>query len=137
MTERASASRYSQLREIEAARMQSSPPGSSAPDQPNERPRVSEGLPGSPLEASRASSLAKNTTLQFAEPYGAPNNRMERPPGRSASELREAAVDGDLAGGHEAAVLRREKGGHGSDLRRVGHALERSHRGKDLLALLA
>src|ERR1017187_9261347 len=57
--------------------------------------------------------------------------------GRSASELRKAAVNGDLAAGHEAAVLRREKGGHGPDLRRIGHALKRSHRGEDLHALLA
>src|SRR3954447_4110548 len=35
--------------------------------------------------------------LQFTEPDGAPNNRMERSAGRSASELRKAAVDGDLA----------------------------------------
>src|SRR6202163_2319434 len=75
--------------------------------------------------------------LGFTTPYGAPNNRMERLAGRSASELRKAAVDGDLAGGHEAAVRRREKGGHGPDLRRIGHALEWSHRGVDLLALLA
>src|SRR5258707_15488356 len=53
------------------------------------------------------------------------------------SELRQAAVDGDLAGGHVAAVRRREKGGHRSDLRRICHTLERSHRGEDLLALLA
>src|SRR3954452_6078855 len=32
------------------------------------------------------------------------------------SELRQAAVDGDFAGGHEAAVRRREKGSHGPDL---------------------
>jgi hypothetical protein len=70
-------------------------------------------------------------------PYGAPNNRMERLAGRSAPELRKAAVNGDLAGGHEAAVRRREKGGHRSDLRRIGHALERSHRGVELHALLA
>jgi NAD(P)-dependent dehydrogenase (short-subunit alcohol dehydrogenase family) len=54
-----------------------------------------------------------------------------------ASELRQAAVDGDLAGGHEAAVVRREEGGHGSDLRRIGHALQRGHRAVGLLALLA
>ena len=52
-------------------------------------------------------------------------------------ELRKAAVDGDFAGGHEAAVRRREKCSHGPDLRRIGHALERSHRGEDLLAFLA
>ncbi len=75
--------------------------------------------------------------LRFTTPYGAPNNRMERPAGRSASELRESAVNGDLARGHEAAVRRREKGSHGSDLRRIGHALERGHRGVSLLALLA
>ena len=54
-----------------------------------------------------------------------------------ALELRQPAVDRDLAGGHEAAVLRSEKSGHRSDLRRIGHALERGHRGEDLLALLA
>src|ERR1700722_20851604 len=53
------------------------------------------------------------------------------------SELRKAAVNGDLAGGHEAAVRRREKYSHRCDLRRIGHALERSHRGEGLLALLA
>src|SRR3954453_18945317 len=53
------------------------------------------------------------------------------------SELRQAAVDGDFAGGHEAAVRRGEKGGHGPDLRGIGHALQRGHRGKDLLAFLA
>src|ERR1039458_4792798 len=52
----------------------------------------------------------------------------------TASEL---AVDGELAGGHEAAVVRREKGSSRPDLRRIGHALERSHRGVDFLALLA
>src|SRR3954471_10186265 len=56
---------------------------------------------------------------------------------RAVSELRQAAVDGDFAGGHEAAVRRGEKGGHGPDLRRIGHALERRHRGEDLLALFA
>ena len=73
--------------------------------------------------------------LWFTEPYGAPNNRMECRRA-SASDLRQAAVDGELAGGHEAAVLRREKGSRRPDLRRIGHALERSHRGVDLLALL-
>src|SRR5450432_338937 len=62
---------------------------------------------------------------------------MERLAGRSASELRKAAVNGDLAGGHEAAVRRREKGGHRPDLRRIGHALERIERGEELHALLA
>src|SRR4051794_9014326 len=51
------------------------------------------------------------------------------------SELRQAAVDGDFAGGHEAAVRRGEKGRDGSDLRGIGHALQRSHRGEDLLSL--
>jgi hypothetical protein len=41
--------------------------------------------------------------------------RNAAPPGRCASDLRYAAVDGDFAGGHEAAVRRREKGGHRSD----------------------
>src|ERR1700740_1304157 len=52
------------------------------------------------------------------------------------SELREAAVDGDFAGGHEAAVRRREKGGCRPDLRRIAHVLERSHRAVGLQALL-
>ena len=57
--------------------------------------------------------------------------------GRSASDLRQAAVDGELAGSHEAAVVGREKGRRRPDLRWIGHALEWSHRGVDLLALLA
>src|SRR3984957_7148564 len=56
---------------------------------------------------------------------------------RAGSELSQPAVDGDLAGGHEAAVRRREKGGRSRDLRRIGHALERSHRAVGLLARLA
>src|ERR1700691_1567682 len=75
--------------------------------------------------------------LGFTTPDGAPNNRMERLAGRGASELRKAAVDGDLAGGHEAAVRRREKGSRRPDLRRIAHALERSHRAVGLQALLA
>src|SRR4051794_17344898 len=55
----------------------------------------------------------------------------------SASDLRQPAVNGEFAGSHEAAVVRREKGRRRPDLRRIGHALERSHRGVDLLALLA
>src|ERR1700676_1088003 len=55
----------------------------------------------------------------------------------SASELRKAAVDGDLAGGHEAAVRRREKGSRRPDLRRIAHALERSHGAVGLQALFA
>src|SRR5580693_10440548 len=51
---------------------------------------------------------------------------------RRGSELRQAAVDGDLAGGHEAAVRRREKGSHRSDLRGISHALERIERGEYL-----
>src|ERR1700759_2448736 len=63
---------------------------------------------------------------------------MEGPaPGRSASDLREAAVDVDLAGGHEAAVRRREKGGRRCELCRFGHALERIGIGEGLLAFLA
>src|SRR5471032_1325012 len=53
------------------------------------------------------------------------------------SELRQAAVDGDLAGGHEAAVVRREKRSRRPDLRRVAHMLERSHRAVGLQAVLA
>src|SRR5450755_3421057 len=77
-----------------------------------------------------------NFSLGLARPTGS-EYRMERPAGRSASELRKAAVNGDLAGGHEAAVRRREKRGHRSDLRRIGHALERIHRGEGLHAFLA
>jgi DNA-binding transcriptional LysR family regulator len=51
------------------------------------------------------------------------------------SELRQAAIDGNLAGGHEAAVRRRKKGSRSTGLRRIGHALKRRHRGEDLLAL--
>src|ERR1700726_2230500 len=80
--------------------------------------------------------VAHNFSLWFTEPYGPPNSRMECRRA-SGSDLRWAAVDGEFAGGHEAAVLRREKGSRRSDLRRIGHALERSHRGVDLLALLA
>src|SRR6202163_3074965 len=75
--------------------------------------------------------------LGFTTTYGAPNNRMERLTGRSASELRKAAVNGDLAGGHEAAVRRREKGSRRPDLCRIAHALERSHRAVVRQALLA
>src|ERR1700733_10300480 len=53
----------------------------------------------------------------------------DRTGARARSELRQPAVDGELAGGHEAAVRRREKGSHGPDLRRIGHALKRRHRG--------
>src|ERR1700730_7888404 len=53
------------------------------------------------------------------------------------SELRQAAVDGDLAGGHEAAVVRREECSRRPELRRITHALERSHRAVGLQALLA
>src|SRR5450756_1278493 len=53
------------------------------------------------------------------------------------SDLRQAAVDGDLAAGHEAAVRRRKKGSHGPELRRIAHALEPSHRAVGLQALLA
>src|ERR1019366_1128059 len=57
---------------------------------------------------------------------------MECPAGGSGLDLRQAAVDGELAGGHEAAVVRREKGSRRSDLSRIGHALEQSHRGVEL-----
>ena len=40
------------------------------------------------------------------------------------------AVDGELAGGHKAAIRRREKGRRRPDFRRFGHALQRSHRGE-------
>src|SRR5882724_2870541 len=53
------------------------------------------------------------------------------------SELRQAAIDGDLAGGHEAAVRGREKGSRRADLRRIAHVLERSHRAVGLQARLA
>jgi hypothetical protein len=49
-------------------------------------------------------------SFSFTEPDRAPNNPIERRPSVSALELGKAAVDGDLAGGHEAAVRRREKG---------------------------
>ena len=39
--------------------------------------------------------------------------------------MRQAAIDGNLAGGHEAAVRRREKGSRRPDLRWIAHALER------------
>ena len=54
-----------------------------------------------------------------------------------ALELRKTAVDGDLAGGHEAAVRRREKGSRRPDLRRIANVLERSHRAVGLQTLLA
>jgi len=54
---------------------------------------------------------------------------------RSASDLARAAVDGELPSRHEAAVVRREKGRRRPDLSRIGHALERSHRGVELLTL--
>ena len=54
----------------------------------------------------------------------------------SASELRQAAVHGELAGGHEAAVRRRQEGSRRPELRRIAHALERSHRAVGLQALL-
>src|SRR4051794_39635561 len=51
------------------------------------------------------------------------NTRMKRRR-VCVSDLRQAAVDGDLARGHEAAVVRREKGSDGPYLCRIGHALE-------------
>src|ERR1700686_3276813 len=65
----------------------------------------------------------------------APNNRMERRRA-SLSDLRQAAVDGKLAAGHEAAVRRREKGSSRPELRRIAHALEPSHRAVGLQARL-
>src|SRR3546814_2020765 len=56
---------------------------------------------------------------------------------RRPSDLRQAAVHRELAGGHEAAVIRREKGRPRRDFRRFGHALQRIHRGEHLQALLA
>ncbi len=73
--------------------------------------------------------------LWFTTPCGAPNKSEHRR--RSGSELRQAAVDGDLTGGHEAAVVRREEGSRRPEFRRIAHALERSHRAVGLLALLA
>src|SRR3546814_9443562 len=55
---------------------------------------------------------------------------------RRPSDLRQAAVHRELAGGHEAAVIRREKGRPRRDFRRFGHALQRIHRGEHLQALL-
>src|SRR3546814_6077634 len=43
----------------------------------------------------------------------------------SASDLRKTAVDGELAGSHETAVVRREEGRPRRDPHRFGHALER------------
>ncbi len=80
--------------------------------------------------------VAHRISFGFARPAGY-SCRTERPAERGASELCQAAVDGDLAGGHEAAVRRREKGGYRTDLCRIGHALERSHRSEDLLAFFA
>jgi len=54
-----------------------------------------------------------------------------------SSKLCQAAVDGDLAGGHETAVRLREKGSRRREFRRVGHALKRIHRTVCLLAFLA
>src|SRR5580692_2408261 len=53
------------------------------------------------------------------------------------SELRKAAVNGDLAGGHKTADRRREKGSSSRDLRRIAHVLERGHGAVGLQALLA
>src|SRR5579871_452757 len=56
---------------------------------------------------------------------------------RAGSQLRQAAVNGDLTAGHEAAVRRCEKGGCRPDLRRIAHVLGRSHGAVGLQALLA
>lgn len=63
--------------------------------------------------------------------------RMQRVAERSASKLRNATINGKFAGGHEAAVRRREKRSRRPDLRGIRHALKRIHRGEDLHALLA
>jgi hypothetical protein len=47
--------------------------------------------------------------------------------------LRETAINGDFAGGHETAVRRRQESRRRRDLRWFGHALERSHGSKHLL----
>lgn len=52
------------------------------------------------------------------------------------SDLSETAIDGYLASGHKAAVLRRQKGSHSPNFRRIGHALERVERGEKLHTLL-
>src|ERR1700722_6423646 len=52
-------------------------------------------------------------------------------------DLRQSAVDCDLAAGHEAAVRRREKSSHRPELRRITHTLERSHRAVSLQAFPA
>lgn len=51
--------------------------------------------------------------------------------------MRQTTISGDLAGGHEAAVVRGQEGRHGANLRRIGHALDRRHVGERLLALVA
>src|SRR3546814_8155712 len=56
---------------------------------------------------------------------------------RRPSDLRQATVHRELAGGHEAAVIRREEGRPRRDFRRFGHAPERIHRGEHLQAFLA
>src|SRR3546814_1599911 len=56
---------------------------------------------------------------------------------RRPSDLRQATVHRELAGGHEAAVIRREEGRPRRDFRRLGHAPERIHPGEHLQAFLA
>jgi len=56
---------------------------------------------------------------------------------RSASELREAASTATSLAVMKLLSGVTKKGGHRCDLRRIGHALERSHRGEDFWALLA
>src|SRR6202789_1529997 len=68
--------------------------------------------------------------------HRAPIKRMERRRA-SASNLRQAAVDGKLAAGHEAAVVRREKGSRRPEFRRIPHALEPSLRAIGLQSRLA
>jgi hypothetical protein len=69
-------------------------------------------LAGSSVKRGSLRNLTRSTGSEY---------RMERPAGRNASNLRQAAIDGELVGGHEAAVRRREKGGRCSDLRRMGY----------------
>jgi len=56
---------------------------------------------------------------------------------RSESGLRQTTINSDLAACHEAAIRRRKKGSHRSDLLWISHTLKRSERAKSLHAFLA
>ncbi len=79
---------------------------------------------------------SSSVLLWFTEPYGAPSHRVEcrwasgldlRQPPSTASSLAVMKLLSSDA----------RKAAAAPDLRRIGHALERSHRGVDFLALLA